>query len=149
MLKVKNAVIILISVLFLISGCAGMSLFPNTEPFCTPEEQVDSIIYKYFDPATADFTLMLGTATFLEKYPEKVPILIKIIENAKEVLAGEGITYDVFAEQLVDMLGPLQYVVISPLLDNFKKVTLPINDCDRRMILGHLNKQLNLTNLVK
>ena len=65
------------------------------------------------------------------------------------MLAGEGITYDVFAEQLVDMLGPLQYVVISPLLDNFKKVTLPINDCDRRMILGHLNKQLNLTNLVK
>ena len=148
-MKVKTAVVILMSVLFLITGCVGMTLFPNAEPFCTPEEQVNSIIYKYFDPATADFTLMLGTATFLEKYPEKVYILVKAIEKAKEVLATDGITYDVFAGELVDILGPLQYVVISPLLGNFKKIALPINDCDKRMILGHLNKQLNLTSLVK
>jgi len=147
MLKFKKAIIILISALFL-SGCAGMSLFPNAPEFCTPEEQVDSIIYKYLDPATTDFALMLGTASYLEKHPEGAPALIKIIDAAKTLVEG-GATYNIFADELMELLGPLQFVVVSPLLDSFKGVIIPINDCDKRMILGHLNKQLKLVQMIK
>ena len=144
----KNVIVILFGLVFLLTGCAGMSLFPNQEPFCTQEQQLTSLVYKYTDPATDDFILLLGSATFLDKHPEKVDVLIKVIEQAIEVING-GTTYNIFAEVIVDLLGPLQYVVVSPLLGSFKGVDIPLTECDKRLILGHLDKQLKLAQMVK
>jgi len=148
MLKFKNAIVVLVGLLFLLGGCAGISLFPNQAPFCTPDEQLTSLVYKYTDPATADFVLLLGTATFLDKHPEDVDILIKVVEEAKNVVEN-GTTYDIFASVIVDLLGPLQYVVVSPLLGSFKGVEIPLTECDEKLILGHLDKQLKLAQMVK
>lgn len=146
-MRFKNTIVILIGVIFL-SGCAGFSLFPDAKPFCTPDEQIGSVIYEYLDPATTDFVMMVGTATFLEKYPIQANALIRSINRAK-ALVENGVTYEVFAEELMKILGPLQYVVVSPILNTFIGIELPINECDKRMILGHLDKQLNLAELSK
>jgi len=141
-------IFIVICVTILFTSCAGFTLFPNQEPLCSPEQQKESLIYKYTDPATADFVLLIGTATFLDKHPDKAGLLIDVVEKAKTIIE-EGTTYNIFADTIVELLGPLQYVVVSPLLGSFKGVDIPLTDCDKSLIIGHLNKQLKLVKMVK
>lgn len=143
----KTFVTILVSFVVLI-GCAGMSLFPNSEPLCTPEEQQTSIIYKYVDPRTADFTLLLGVASVLDKDPLKAPMIEEVLIKAK-ALVESGISYELFSKELVELLGPMQFVVINPLLAGFQNFSIPMNDCDKRLILGHIENQLQLVRLVQ
>lgn len=144
----KRFAVLLVGVIFLFVGCAGMSLFPNKEPLCTPEEQATSIIYKYVDPATADFTLLLGVATLLDKDPTKAPLIEQILMKA-QALVESGISYELFSKELVGLLGPMQFVVINPLLAGFQNFSIPIKPCDKKLMLGHIENQLQLVRLVQ
>lgn len=132
----------------LVMGCTGFQLFPEAEPLCTPEEQVDSLIYRYFDPATADFTLMVGVAAFLDKYPEKadeLDLAYDVIGKAVE----KGISYDALFDLAGDELGELTYFVVSKYLVRFKGIKLPLSTCDRILILGHVASQKELIGIIK
>jgi len=144
----KKIIIAMFVSLVMLMGCVGFSLFPNAEPLCTIEEQETSIIYKLVDPRTADFTLMLGVASILDKDPSKAALIEEVLIKAKAFVES-GISYKLFAEELVDLLGPMQFVVLNPLLSGFVDFAIPMGDCDKRLILGHIENQLQLVRMVK
>jgi len=132
-----------------VTGCAGMSIFPPpVEPYCTPEEQESSLIYKNFDPQTADFALTLGVAAYLDKYPGRLEE-IEEAYAALEKAAITGLTYDAFFVLVREKLGNLTYVVVSKFVSQFKGIKIPINECDQRLILGHIKNQTDLFKLIK
>ena len=144
----KRIVALIMGISFLFMSCAGMSLFPDAEPLCPAQGDADtSIICKYVDPRTADFTLMLGVASILDKDPSKAPLIESVLLRAK-ILVESGVSYEVFSKELITILGPMQFVVINPLLSGFKNFKIPISDWDKNLILGHIDNQLELVRMI-
>lgn len=152
----KKLYLLFLIIPLLFFSCAGMSLFPApAEPYCTPEEQKDSLIYEFLDPDTADFTIALGSAAYIDKYrdnpakhKEKLDQLIKAY-NIIKVAVEEGLTYNALFEKVQEELGTYTAIVISRFVSRFKGVNLPIKTCDKRLILGHIERQNNLFNVMK
>lgn len=130
-------------------SCAGMpKLFEPAEPYCTAEEQKDSLIYKHLNPGDTDFFLILGMAAYLDKHPEKASELKEKLIILKDAVE-KGITYDAFERKAQKEFGALKAVVLAKALKNFVGVKVPIKVCDKRMILGHLENQTEIVDLVK
>lgn len=132
------------------AGCA--TIFPESEPLCTVEEQESSVVYKvlkklYSNPRSANFTLLMGTATQIQKHPETKDEIIELAKSLKTAIL-EGITYELFAEKALSNLGPYQYLVASEALTGFKAYKIPIkSECDVRLIFAHLDKQIKLVEM--
>ncbi len=145
----KRLLILSFCLSFLFMGCAGWSIFPAPAvPYCTPEEQADSLIYKYLDPDTADFTIAFGTAAYVEKYPEKLPDMIKAYETIKTTVE-KGLSYDGLFNLAQKELGVYTYIVVSRFVSRFQGVIMPIKVCDKRLILGHIERQQTLFSMMK
>jgi len=139
--------VILLSLFIFIFGCAGIHIFPKKD-LCTPEEQESSLIYKAFDPQTADFTLALGTAAYLDKHKDKLPEMTKIYKKVNIALK-KGLNYNLLFDLVKKEFGSYTYVVVSRFVNSFKGISLPISECDKRLILLHIEKQLELFELMK
>ena len=135
----KKLILILLG-LFLLGGC-HLQLFPTPEePHCTPEEQVDSIIYKNFNVDTAEFVLATGEALYLDKYPERLEELIEAYEAINKAVTV-GLTYDALFLMVKDKLGTLTYMTVSTYVAKFKGLKLPVKTCDGRLIVGYTAKR--------
>ncbi len=141
------AIVLGLTIVF--TGCAGMTkLFEPPEPFCTETEQADSIIYKYLNPGDADFTLILVMAAYLDKRPEEAQDVKEKLIALKDAVE-KGVTYDSFASLAHEKFGTLKAVVLSRALKNFKGVKAPVSVCDKRMIMGHIDNQIEIVDMVK
>lgn len=144
----KRFLLILLAVVFLVS-CMGMpKLFAPPEPYCTETEQANSLIYKYLNPGDADFALIFVMAAYLDKRPEEAQgVKNKFIQLKDSV--EKGITYDAFADKAQDKFGTLKAVVLSRALKNFTGVKVPLSVCDKRLILGHIENQIEIVDMIK
>jgi len=148
-LIMKRLLFVLIAVCFLFTGCVLMTkFFTPKEPYCTEAEQVDSLIYKYVNPADTKFVLMVGLAATLDKHPEMAPKIKKALLALKSTVT-EGVTYSALLEIMKEKFGVLTLVVISEGLENFKGVNIPLKVCDKRLAIGAINKLISVTNMVK
>jgi len=133
----------------LLSGCAGMpKFFEPAEPYCTAEEQKDSLIYKYLNPGDTDFALILGTAGVLEKHPEYADKIRSGLLDVKAAVKN-GITADALEKLVREKFGMVMGVALSKVLKKFKGVHVPLGVCDSRLVLGHVENQLEIVDLVK
>ena len=144
----KRTLLILMAVTFLVS-CAGMpKLFEPPEPYCTETEQANSLIYAYLNPGDTDFTLILVMAVYLDKRPEEAPG-VKEKHITLKTAVEKGITYDAFESKAQKKFGALKAVVLSKALKNFVGVKVPLSVCDKRLILGHIENQIEIVDMVK
>lgn len=135
--------------IFMFIGCAGMpKFFEPAEPYCTAEEQKESIIYRYMNPGDTDFILILGMAAYLDDQPEEAPAVSANLTRLKNAVE-QGITYDSFASKAQEKFGTLKAVVLSKALENFVGVKVPLSVCDKRLILGHLENQAEIVDMIK
>jgi len=134
--------------LVLFAGCAGWpKLFEPVEPYCTAEEQADSIIYKNMNPGDTDFFLVLGVAAVLDDHPEYAPMLndrFLILKNAVE----QGITAETLEKLIRENFSLVMGVALNRVLTKFKGVNVPLSVCDKRLVLGHIDNQLEIVNVV-
>ena len=149
----KSFLFILFLMFFIgfVGGCA--TIFPEPTPLCTPEEQETSVIYTllnkiHSNPSSADFTLLMTSATQFKKHPERAAEIIQVATKMKSII-NEGVTYAIFESKLKEELDPMQYVVASKFTKQFSAYHIPINPCDKRLILGHLDNQIDLAQTVK
>jgi len=144
----KRFLLVLIITCFIFTGCIGMpKLFEPVEPYCTPEEQEDSIIYKYLNPADTDFVLIIGTAVILENNPEYAPKIKRYLLDLK-IAVEKGITAGAFEKLVQEKFGALMGIVLGKTLERFKKINVPLKVCDKRLILGHIDNQLEIVDAV-
>ena len=146
----KRFLAILVCSIMIFTGCTLDFLKPEV-PLCPPDQQEKSLIYKFGDPSSIDFVMLLGAATYLDKYKgdgNKIDQFIKIVDKSI-ALVDTAQSYDIFSKILMDLLGPIQFVVVSPVLGSFKGVSLHITDCDKALILGHLVKVKQLAMMAK
>ncbi|MCP4703267.1 MAG: hypothetical protein GY865_01555 [candidate division Zixibacteria bacterium] len=135
--------------LFTLSSCAGLpKLFNPPEPYCTIEEQETSLIYKYLNPTDAKFTLMLGVAAHLDKHPENAGAVGRHLSTLRESVE-DGITYAALSKYTTANFGVLVSVVLSEALQNFKSINLPLSVCDKRLVLGAIDKLLGIVEMVE
>lgn len=147
----KRIFLFLLAIVMIVglSSCVGMTeLFGPPEPFCTETEQADSLIYKYLNPGDADFTLILVMGAYLEKRPEKAQEIKEKLIKLKDAVE-KGTTYDSFASMAQDEFGTFKAVMLSRALKNFKGVKTPLKVCDKRLILGHIDNQIETVDMFK
>ena len=145
----KYPLIVILLSTFFIFGCQGMpKIFNPPEEYCSIEEQETSLIYKYLNPTDARFSLMLGLAAHLDKHPENAPAIKRHLETLKESVT-DGITYASLSKYATANFGVLVNVVLSEALQNFKAINLPLSVCDKRLVLGAIDKLLDIVAMVE
>ena len=141
-------VLLAMAMLSMFISCVGMpKFFEPVEPYCTPEEQKDSIIYKHLNPADTDFVLIIGTTVALKNHPEhasKFKIGLVQLKTAVE----KGIAAGAFERLVQEKFGTIMGIVLGKTLDRFKSVNMPLSVCDKRLILGHIENQLEIVDAV-
>ena len=140
---------ILFIIVIALASCAGMpKLFNPPEPYCTVEEQETSLIYKYMNPTDARFSLMLGLAAYLDRHPENAPAVERHLNTLRESV-NDGITYAALSKYTTANFGVLINVVISEAMQGFKAINLPLSVCDKRLVLGAIDKLLGIVAMVE
>jgi len=138
--------ILLLAVVF--AGCAGMpKLFEPAEPYCTAEEQKDSIIYKHLNPGDTDFALVLFSAGVLEKNPHLAPMIKDRLLELRAAVES-GITAAALEKMVRDKFSLVMGVALGRVLEKFKGVNVPLGVCDRRLVLGHIDNQLEIVEMI-
>ena len=147
-MKKLSLIIIAIFCLFSI-GCQGFQIFPDPpKPYCTEEEQKDSLIYKNFNPDTADFFIAAVSAGYIDKYEDKLPYLIEAYDVIEQAVK-DGLSYNGLFTLAKDELGKYTFVVISRYVNQFKGINIPISVCDKRLILGHIVRQKEMFRMLE
>ncbi len=148
-MKKRTTVLMAMVMIFMFIGCAGMpQMFEPAKPYCTAEEQKDSLIYKYLNPGDANFTLKLGVAATLNKHPERAADIKKALLSLKAAVES-GISYVAFAEQIEGDFGPLTAVILGEMLTKFKSIDIPLSVCDKRLSSGAVDNMLKIVERVK
>lgn len=136
-------------VLFILVSCAGMpKLFQPPEPYCTVEEQKTSLIYKYLNPTDARFVLVGNLAYRLHKHPDDAPAIKRHLLTL-EASVKEGVTYASLEKYVTANFGVFAGIVLSEALINFKGITVPLSECDKRMTLGAIRRLLEIVEMVQ
>ena len=155
----KRIWILLLMIMFIVfsigtMGCSKAMverLFPEPAPLCTVEEQADSVIYQLLNkinanPSSADFTLLMTSASQFKKHKGYAAEVIEVATGLKDAI-NKGITYAAFEAEIKKQLDPMQYVVASKFVKNFGTYHIPIKPCDKRLIVAHLDNQMELATM--
>jgi hypothetical protein len=114
-----------------------------------PEGCEDSMIYDYMaNPTLMDTTLKLAVYTIADEMPQFKEPILKTIEVLMLVLSGDtgGMDYKAFAAFAIEEVGWLQdhagiqlLIIADALTGELFELEIPITQCDRDLILNHLD----------
>ena len=145
--KPLTVTLIALSCILMLASCAGMpKLFNPPKPYCTIEEQKTSLIYKYLNPSDARFVLVGSLGYVLERDKTKAEPVKRHLLTLKDSV-NEGITYAALEKYVMANFKSFTGIIISEALINFQGVDLALSECDQRLVLGAINRLLEIVAL--
>ena len=132
----------------IIIGFALLALLAcSTTPNVIPDGCENSLIYKYIpNPSQAGMLLQFGNLAAMDADLYTPEQALKVIGDIREKLNSPSLTYAVLAAFTTVKVAP--YVqVLGPLVGDFSKYDILIDECDRDLLFAHLDDQQALVEM--